>query len=148
MPLHPPLSMATTGPRKLGGLQQYVIPLQAMSATGNFFVGMAIDGDQEINAISYLPVDNIAADPANHWTFEAASWTALGAPNATVVAAVNTSAGGLNGLTLAVPVNFTIAAGRLLAGETLIFTFTLGGGVANLTEGAALVITTKRCSTY
>lgn len=146
MSLPAPLSKATMGPNSLGGLQQYAVRIDLMSATATNAVAFAIDGDQELASVAFVPDMNIAANGTNYWTIELFNKGTAGAGTTAMFVAVDTRAASLNGLTRDDAEVFTLTSPSLADGEVAALVFTKAASAANLS--GTVFITVKRLCTY
>lgn len=150
MALNPPLSMATAGPRKLSGLQQYSLRVPGITATTSLSIGQAIDGDQDWVSVTFTPDTTVAAHAANYWTFQIQNAGDDGSGSDAMMTAVTTEAASLSGITAQVAETFTISAAgtRVLDGEVVKLVFTKAAAAGDITLGGLVTVTLKRASTY
>lgn len=149
MALLPPLSAATAGPRRLAGLQQVQVRLPSMSATATYAVLHAIDGDQEIVKVTFTPDTTDAADNSDYWTFQLQNGGTAGSGTTAMMAAVDTRAVSLDGITAYKAETFTLldAGKRVLDNEVVKLVVTKAASATTL-AGALLTFTIKRATTY
>lgn len=145
MALPPPLSMGTNGPRTLAGLVQYAVSVN-ISATALVPVAYAIDGDQVIDRVSFIPDADLAASGTNYWTIQLKNAGTAGTGDAEMMAAVDTRASSLDGLSELDAEDFTLTASSVNNGEVAFFDCEKSASPNNLS--GLFVITLKRAVTY
>lgn len=118
MALPPPLSRATNGPNRLGGLQQEVVRIVSTSSTTTYTLHVAINGDQVLDNIEYVTDTSLAASGSNYWTVSVvnAGLTGVGATAVTtpVTTVAGTTAFKKNTLSFASPSVRSVADGEVL----------------------------------
>ena len=146
MALPAPLSMATNGPRTLGGLVQFAVRLEAVSATDTIPLHYAPDGDSVIASLSFVPDATLAADNSDYWAFQLQNKGTDGTGTTAMMTEVDTRAASLNGLTAFDAEDFTLTADSVNDGEVAAIVLTKNGSAADL--AGTFILTVKRAVTY
>lgn len=148
MAFPPPLSRATAGPGRLGGLQQQTISTGTIDGARTFSIAYAVDSDQDLVSVAFITDTTDAADATNYWSFQVQNAGTDGSGSTAMMTAVTTVAADLNGITAQVPENFTLTSNRLLKGEVAKLVILDPGGSATTLVSGLIIVTLKRISTY
>ena len=146
MALPAPLSMATNGPRTLGGLVQFAVRLEAQDATVTIPLHYAVDGDSVIASLSFVPDATLAASGSNYWAFQLQNKGTDGTGTTAMMTEVDTQAASLDGLTAFDAEDFTLTSDSVNDGEVAAIVLTRTGTPADLS--GTFILTVKRAVTY
>lgn len=146
MALPAPLSMATNGPRTLGGLVQFAVRLEAQSGTVTIPLHYAVDGDSVIASLSFVPDATLAASNTNYWAFQLQNRGTDGTGTTAMMDSVDTRAASLDGLTALQAEDFTLTSDSVNDGEVAAIVITIANSPADLS--GTFILTVKRAVTY
>ena len=146
MALPAPLSMATNGPRTLGGLVQYAVRVLEVDATDTIPLHYAADGDSVIASLSFVPDATLAASDANYWAFQLQNRGTDGTGTTAMMTEVDTRAASLNGLAEFDAEDFTLTSDSVNDGAVAAIVLTKNGSASDLS--GTFFLTVKRAVTY